>query len=314
MATVIKLIAVTLEVVIALSALGATELALRTIDWSFKDSIEAAVVALGGWWAFIRSVVRPPVLVELRPAESLQKSNPVRGLEPVVANMSRKSQRVNVRITGLADERGIDNLPLGPGQRFPLSGIASVHDFHEEQAEVIVTWTGWRNCKRLRWLTTRSVTLNPKSFGSYVSPLSVHQSGPLEQLKDIAGSLKQIATNRISLADQQGVQEGVTIRLLAPADNVLMDKLVRSDGFCRVVETTSRNAMRDKTGHGMSWRRFEPTGESHEDLWLQFLSDDDLERMCRERHDRTVNEQQASEDAAEIDRNQVKDGSEDRHE
>lgn len=314
METVKKLIAVTLEVIIALLALGVSELALWTIDWSFKESIEAAVLALGGWWAFIRSVVRPPVLVELRPAESLQKSNPVRGFEPVVANVSRMSQRVNVRITGLVNERGIDNLPLGPGQRFPLSGIASVHDFHKERAEVTVTWTGWRNCKGLRWLTTRSVTLNPKNFGSYVSPLSVHQSGPSEQLKDIAGSLKQIAENRICLAEQQGVQEGVTIRLSAPMDKVLMDRLVRSNGFCHVEETTSWNAMRDKTGHGMSWRRFEPTGESHEDLWLQFLSDDDLERMCRERHDRTVNEQQASEDAAEIDRNQVKDAPEDRHE
>lgn len=190
MATVIKLIAVTLEVVIALSALGATELALRTVDWSFKDSIEAAVLALGGWWGFIRSVVRPPVLVELRPAQSLQKANPVRGLEPVVVNVSRMSQRVNVHITGLVIERGIDNLPLGPGQRFPLSGITNVHDFRKEQAEVTITWTGWRNCKGLRWLTTRSMTLIPKNFGGYTLPLSVHQSGPSENLKDIATALK----------------------------------------------------------------------------------------------------------------------------
>lgn len=305
MATVMKFIAVTLEAIIALSALGVSELALWAIDWSFKESIEAAVLALGGWWGFIRSVVRPPVLVELRPAESLQKSNPVRGLEPVMVNVSRMSRRVNVRITGLADERGIDNLHLGPGQRFPLSGIVRVDDFREEKAEVTITWTDWRNCKRIRRLTTRSVTLNPNSFGDYVSPLSVHQSGPSEQLKDIAGSLKQIAENRICLADQQGVQEGVTIRLSAPADSVLMDRLVRSNGFCRIVQTTNRNAILDKTGHGMSWKKFEPTGESHEDLWLQFLSDDDLEQMCRERH-------KASEDAAEIDRNRVKDDPGDR--
>ena len=307
MATVMKLIAVTLEVVIALLALGVSELALRMIDWSFKESIEAAVLALGGWRVFIRSVVRPPVLVELRPAESLQKNNPVHGLEPVLVNVSRMSQRVNVRITGLADERGIDNLPLAPGQRFPLPGIVRVDDFRKQGTEVAVTWTDWRNCKGLEWLTARSMKLVPKNFGNYTLPLSVHQSGPSEHLKDIAGSLKQIAENRICLADQQGVQEGVTIHLSAAADSVLMDKLVRSNGFCRVVQTTNRNAMLDKTGLGMSWKKFEPTGESHEDLWLQFLSGDDLERMCRERH-------KASEDAAEIDRNRVGDDPGDRHE
>lgn len=312
MATVIKLIAVTLEVVIALSALGATELALRTVDWSFKDSIEAAVLALGGWWAFIRSVVRPPVLVELRPAQSLQKANPVPGLEPVVVNVSRMSQRVNVRIKGVAGGRGIDNLPLGAGQQFPLSGIVIVDDFHKERAEVTVTWTDWR--KGFGWLTTRSVKLVPKNFGDCTLPLSVHQSGPSEQLKDIAVSLKRIAENRISLADQQGVQEGFTIRLLAPVDNVLVDRLGRSKGFCRVAQITNRSDIHDKTGYGMSWKQLEPTGESHGDLWLEFLSEDDLERRCRERHDRTVNEQQASEDAAESDRNQVKDDPEDRHE
>ena len=307
MAIIKKILATVLEASIALLALWSVEQVLQKFDWTFKDSIEAAVLALGGWWAFIRSVVRPPVFFELRPVESLQKSNPVRGLEPVVANASRMSQRVNVRITGLPVERGIDNLPLGPGQQFPLSGIARPVDFRsDEKAEVTVSWTGWRNCKWLGWLTTRSVTWIPKDFGSYVSPLSVHQSGPSEQLKDIAGSLEQIAKNRISLADQQGVQEGVTIRLSAPANSVLMDKLVRSNGFCRVVQTTNRNAMLDKTGHGMAWKEFEPTGESHEDLWLQFLSDDDLERMCRERH-------KASEDAAEIDPNRIEDDPGDRH-
>lgn len=305
MATITKFIVITLEVIIALSALGVSEMALRTIDWTFKDSIEAAALALGGWWGFIRSVVRPPVFVELRPTESLQKSNPVRGLEPVVANTSRMSQRVNVHITGLADERKIDNLPLGPRQQFPLPGIVRVDDFHKERAEVTVTWTDWRNYKGLRWLTTRSVTLlNPKNFGDYVSPLSVHQSGPSEQLKEIAGALGRMAENRTSLADQQGVQEGVTIRLSEPADRVLMDRLVRSRGFCRVVRAMDRSAMRDKTGHGASWKQFEPTSESHGDLWLQFLSDDELERICRERHNR---------DAAEIDRNRVKDDPGDRH-
>lgn len=314
MATVIKFIAVTLEVVIALSALGVSELALRMIDWSFKESIEAAVLALGGWWGFIRSVVRPPVLVELRPAESLQKNNPVRGLEPIVVNVSRMPQRVNVLITGLADERGIDNLPLAPGQRFPLSGIVRVDDFGKEKAEVTVTWTGWRNCKGLRWLTTRTVTLVPKNFGGYRFPLSVHQSGPSEQLKDIATALKRVAENRTSLAEQQGVQEGVTVRLAAPVSGMLRDRLLDSKGFCRVVQATSENTFHDETGQGSPARRLAPTGRARGDLWLQFLSDDDLERMCRERHDRTANEQQASEDAAEIDRNRVKDDPGDRNE
>lgn len=301
MATVTKLIAIMLEAVIALSALGASELTLRTFDWTFKDSIEAAALALGGWWGFIRSVVRPPVFFELRPVESLQKSNPVRGLEPVVANASRMPQRVNVRIAGLADERGLDNLPLGPGQRFPLSGIVRVDDFRKKKAEVVVTWTDWRNCKGLRWLTTRSVTLRPKNFGGYVSPLSVRQSGPSEQLKDIAAALKRVAENRTSLGDQQGVQEGVTVRLSKPVDKVLMDRLVRSNGFCRVAEATNRSAMHDKTGHGARWKKLEPTGESHGNLWLQFLSDEEVERIRGERNNR---------DAAEIDRNRVEGDSE----
>ena len=306
MATVTKLIAVILEVVVAFSALGASELALRTIDWSFKESIEAAVLALGGWWGFIRSVVRPPVLVELQPAQSLQKSNPVRGIEPVVVNVSRMSRRVNVRITGLAVERRIDNLPLGPGQRFPLPGIVRVDDFHKERAEVAVTWTDWRNCKGLKWLTTRSVTLVPKNFGDYKLPLSVNQSGPSEQLKDIATALERVAENRTSLAEQQGVQEGVTVRLAAPVSGVLRDRLLDSKGFCRVVQATSENAFHDDTGQGAPAKQIAPTGRARGDLWLQFLSDDDLERMCRERH-------KASEDAAEIDPNRIEDDPGDRH-
>ena len=304
MTTIIKFIAITLEVIIAFSALGVSELALRAFDWTFKDSIEAAALALGGWWGFIRTVVRPPVFFELRPAESLQKSNPVRGLEPVVANASRMPQRVNVHITGLAVKREIENLPLGPGQRFPLSGIVRVDDFGEKWAEVAITWTGWRNCKRLRWLTTRSVTLIPKNFADYVAPLSVHQSGPSEQLKDIAIALKQVAENRKSLGEQQGVQEGVIVRLSKPADGVLMDRLIRSDGFCRVVQATNHSEIHDNTGQGASNKQFAPTGGSHGDLWLQFLSDDELERICRERHNR---------DAAEIDRNRVRDDPGDRH-
>lgn len=305
MATITKCIAITLEVTLALSALVVSEMALRAFDWTFKDSIEAAVLALGGWWGFIRSVVRPPVFVELRPAESLQKSNPVRGLEPVVTNASRIPQRVNVRITGLAVKREIENLPLGPGQRFPLSGIVQVDDFREKWAEVAVTWTGLRNCKGLRWLTTRSVTLIPKNFADYVAPLSVHQSGPSEQLKDIATALKQVAENRKSLGEQQGVQEGVTVRLSKPADGVLMDRLIRSDGFCRVIQATDHNEIHDNTRQGASKRQFAPIGASHGDLWLQFLSDDELERICRERY---------NQDAAEVDRNRVKDDPGDRRE
>ena len=238
MTTTIKLIAIALEAFVALLALGVSELAFWTIDWSFKDSIEAAVLALGGWWAFLRSVVRPPVFLELRPAESLQKSNPVRGLEPVLANASRMTQRINVHITGLKDEREIDNLPLGPGQRFPLSGIVRVDDFRKEKAEIAITWTGWRNCKGLRWLTTRSVTWNPKNLAKYVFPLSVHQSGPSEQLKEIADALTRIAENRISLAETTGVQDGVAVRLAVPANDVLMDRLLCSNGYCRVVQAT----------------------------------------------------------------------------
>lgn len=221
-----------------------------------------------------------------------------------MVNVSRMSQRVNVRITGLAVERRIDNLPLAPGQRFPLPGIVRVDDFHRERAEVAVTWTDCRNCKGLKWLTTRSVTLVPKNFGDYKLPLSVHQSGPSEQLKDIATALKRVAENRTSLTEQQGVQEGVTVRLAAPVSGVLRDRLLDSKGYCRVVQATHENAFYDETGQGVPATQLAPTGESHGDLWLQFLSDDELEQICRERHNR---------DAAEIDRNRVRDDLGDRH-
>lgn len=280
---VLKLVALTLEVVIACLALAVAECVLWIFDWSFKESIEAAVLALGGWWGFIRSVVRPPVFVELQPAESLQKTNPVRGLEPVVVNASRMPQRINIRITGFADEREICNLPMGPGQRFPLSGIVRVDDFHKIEAKAAVTWADWRDSKWLSWLTTRSLTLSPRNFAGYVPPLSVHQSGPSEHLKEIAGALNRIAENRTSLTEEQGMQDGVTVRLAAPADDVLIDRLHRSNGFCRVAQVTSDNDVHDKTAQGAHATEFAYTGESHGHLVLQFLSDDDLRRICRER-------------------------------
>ena len=279
---VLKFIALTLEVLMAFLALAMTERVLWIFDWSFKESIEAAVLALGGWWGFIRSVVRPPVFVELRPVESLQKHNPVRGLEPVVVNASRMPQRVNVRITGFAKERKIDNLPLGPGQRFSLSGIAQVKDFEKTEAEAAVTWTDWRNHKWLRWLTTRSLVLSPKNFAGYVPPLSVHQSGPSENLKEIACALNHITKNRTFLAEQQGMQDGVTVRLVAPVDGVLVDKLRHSNGFCRVERMTNENELHDKTAQGAPVAEFAYTGGSHECLVLRFLSDDDMRRICLE--------------------------------
>jgi len=253
---VLKLIALILEVVIACLTLAVTECVLWIFDWSFKESIEAAVLALGGWWGFIRSVVRPPVFVELQPVESLQKTNPVRGLEPVVVNASSMPQRINVRITGFADEREIYNLPMGPGQRFPLSGIVRVDDFHKIEAKAAVAWADWRDRKWLSRLTTRSLTLSPKNFAGYAPPLSVHQSGPSENLKEIAGALNRIAKNRTSLTEQQGMQDGVTVRLAAPANDVLIDRLRRSNGFCRVAQMTNENEIHDKTAQGAPTAEF----------------------------------------------------------
>ena len=257
----------TVELVIVAVVLWIADASL--IEVSLFGSLEGLCLAGAGWWALLRGVIRPPVVVECSPAIALQRSNAVPGIEPALVNTVKRRVKVNVVISGLHGGDRRLHLSLAPNQRFPMSGIVVVDDF-TKRATVTIGWNDWRNA--LNWLTRRKTQLDMTGFRHMSSPLSIDQRGILEHLKSMAESMKDANKSRTTAWKGHAVvtARSARIEVVGGDTYAFRDGLVRANGRCRVVEWGSRNDLHETTKAQDLETTFTPVGtEPGSEFWLE---------------------------------------------